>query len=144
MAGRLQSIAHLRRTPILPDNRVTHRPTGLAVPHDRGFALIGDADRGDVARVQAGTANRLDCHSKLRGPNLQSIVLDPTRLRKDLPEFFLRDRARGSFIVKNNRAGAGGAFVEGQEMWHRSLVSERRSNRARLEQEAAASDQQSL
>ena len=33
---------------VLPDDRVHHRLAGVAVPHDRGLALVGDAERGDV------------------------------------------------------------------------------------------------
>ena len=34
---------------VLPDDRVVQRPAGAAVPDERGLALVGDADGGEVA-----------------------------------------------------------------------------------------------
>ena len=38
--------------PVLPDDRVGDRLAGRAIPDDGGLALVGDADRGDVARAR--------------------------------------------------------------------------------------------
>ena len=36
--------ADFRRAPVLPDNGLVDGLAGLALPHHRGFALVGDAD----------------------------------------------------------------------------------------------------
>ncbi len=38
---------------VLPDDRVVHRRAGGAVPQQRGLALVGDADRGEVRCVRS-------------------------------------------------------------------------------------------
>ena len=38
------------RAPALPHNRVVNRLACFLVPNDDRFALIGDADRGDLGR----------------------------------------------------------------------------------------------
>src|SRR5207244_11465518 len=43
---------------ILPDDGVVDRLAGRAVPHDRGLALVGDADGGDVLRRKPGLRDR--------------------------------------------------------------------------------------
>ena len=48
MAGAAQIVAGLRGAPVLPDDGVVDRLAAGAVPDDRGLALIGDADAGDV------------------------------------------------------------------------------------------------
>ena len=40
----LQSVAVLNRAAVLPDNGVGQRLSGLSIPQDGGFALIGDGD----------------------------------------------------------------------------------------------------
>ncbi len=47
-ADLLQLVAHRRGAPVLPDDRVMERLAGLAVPQQRGLALVGDADRHHV------------------------------------------------------------------------------------------------
>jgi hypothetical protein len=48
------SSASLQKPAVLPDDGVGDRPAGPAVPQDGGFALVGDADRRDVAGGQPG------------------------------------------------------------------------------------------
>ena len=48
--SRLQPLAEVGGAAVLPDDRVVDRLAGRAVPDDRRLALVGDADRGDVAR----------------------------------------------------------------------------------------------
>ena len=48
-----QLIAHRGGAPILPHDGGGNRAAGGALPDHRGFALIGDADGGDVARRRA-------------------------------------------------------------------------------------------
>ena len=45
---------------VLPHDGVVQRTSGASVPHDRGLALVGDADGGEVvrARVRRGSTRR--------------------------------------------------------------------------------------
>ena len=47
-----------RRARVLPDDRVVERPAALAIPQHRRLALVGDPDRGDLARVDARRGER--------------------------------------------------------------------------------------
>ena len=46
----LHLVAEAGGAAVLPDDGVADRLAGLAVPDDGGFALVGDADGGDVLR----------------------------------------------------------------------------------------------
>ena len=72
---------------ILPDDGVVDRLAGVAIPEDGGFALVGDADGGDVAGVMPAFFSALNGDSPLRLPDLVRIMLDPSGLRKDLAKF---------------------------------------------------------
>ena len=50
----LQFRANIGGAAILPDDRLVDRLAGLAIPDERRFALIGDADRDDIARRRLG------------------------------------------------------------------------------------------
>ena len=50
----LQPRATLGGAPVLPDDRVGDRLAGLALPDDRGLALVGDADRRQILRFAGG------------------------------------------------------------------------------------------
>ena len=58
-----QTGAQIRRTPVLPDNRVVNCRAGVPVPDDRRFALVRDADcgnfRGGKTGVPQGGVHRL-------------------------------------------------------------------------------------
>ena len=88
---------------------------GRAVPHDRGFPLVGDADSRDVARRETCFHEYLTRGIELRLPDLQRVVLHPSRLGKDLLEFFLGDGADGAVVIEDDGAGAGGSLVEGED-----------------------------
>jgi hypothetical protein len=48
MAGLFQPQALIGGAPVLPDDRGMDGFAGLPVPDDGGFALVGDADRGNL------------------------------------------------------------------------------------------------
>jgi hypothetical protein len=102
-------------TPVLPDDGVVDRFAGLAIPHDRGLALVRDADRCHVTRRHAGLGQRLLRGRELRGPDLLRIVFDPARLRIDLAELALRHRDDAALAVEHDAARARGALVEGEQ-----------------------------
>ena len=104
MAVAFQAIAEVRRATVLPDDRVVDGSPGLPIPHDRRLALVGDANRGDVARPQVRAAERLRRHGDLRRPDFVGIVLDPAGLRKDLRELPLADGDDGGVVIEDDGA----------------------------------------
>ena len=53
-AVRGELVEDLVRAGVLPHDRVVDRLAGVAVPHHRGLALVGDPERGDRTDVAAG------------------------------------------------------------------------------------------
>ena len=49
---------------------------------------------------------------RLRRPDLVGVVLDPARLRENLPKFLLRDRADSAGMIEDERARTGRALIE--------------------------------
>src|SRR5215203_4766810 len=99
-----EPIAESGGAAILPDDGVAHRTSGSAVPDDRGFALVRDADGSDVGRTCVGAPERFDRHRALCRPDLLRVVLNPSRLRKDLLELLLRDGSDRTVMVEQDRA----------------------------------------
>ena len=98
----------------------------LAVPHDRGLALIGDPDRGNrSAPDHAGRFQRPPRGIQLRAPDLLRILLHPARLRIAACK---RRRLHGgslALLVIQRGARTGGAFVQCKDRTHRSILSRR-------------------
>src|SRR5579871_4363289 len=95
-------------------NRLAGRP----FPDDHGFALIGDANGGDIAGTRAHRTKSLNGAAHLAGEDFRGVVLDPARLRVELLELVLRYRGNGAVFVKKNRARAGGALIERKNVTH--------------------------
>ena len=113
-----QTIAKCRCAPILPNNRLMDWGTGVAVPYKGRFALIGNADGGDIfgraARLRHHTANnRLH-----RGPNLLCIMFHPSRLREILWKFLLAGLDRAHVFIKKNGTARRRALVDRQNIGH--------------------------
>src|SRR5690606_39781973 len=76
----LHAVAGLGRAAVLPDDGAMDRAAGLAVPDERGLALVGDADAGELARVdprrQQGVANGLE-----RGADRKSTRLNSSHVK---------------------------------------------------------------
>ena len=104
MALPFQAIAEVRGAAVLPDDRVVDGSPGLPIPDDGRFTLVGDANRGDVARPQARAAERLRHHGYLRRPDFVGIVLDPAGLGKDLREFLLADGDDRGVVIEDDGA----------------------------------------
>src|SRR5262249_3479018 len=106
------TLTQRRRPAILPDDRIVHRATGRTLPQNRGFALVGDADRGDrgLCRYKYLAACRYDTP-----PDLLGIVLDPSRSRVQLGQRDLRNAAGLPRIVEQDCTGARRALVDCQD-----------------------------
>ena len=116
--SRAQPRAGVRGAPVLPDDGVVDRLAGGAVPHDRGLALVGDADAGDVLGRDAGLGHRGAHGRDHRRPDLLRIVLDLARRRIDLAQLLLRAGDRRERCVEHDGARRGGALVDGDEVGH--------------------------
>src|SRR5690606_20632927 len=101
-----------RRAPVLPDDGIVDRPAAVPLPHQRGLALVGDADGGDVGGV---AANGLAAHCQRGGPDFLRVVLDPAVGRVDLAELALGGAPRVSTGVEDDGAGTRGSLVDGQK-----------------------------
>ena len=88
-AGLLELCAFGGGSAVLPDDGGVDGLAGGAVPHDYSFALVGDADGGEIAGARARLGEDFDGATELRGEDLVSVVLDPAGLGIELLEFVL-------------------------------------------------------
>jgi hypothetical protein len=96
---------------VLPDDRVVHGFSGVPVPHHRRLALIGDADRGDVAFGEIGFRERGRHHLAGVDPQLHRVVFHPACARKELVVFLLGDTDHRTVVIEDHAAAGGGALV---------------------------------
>ena len=101
---------------VLPNDRVVHRVTVRALPHDGGLALVGDADGLDLVGSRAGLIEGRADHVERGLPDLLRVVLDPTVARVELAELPPRQAHGGAGMVEQDGAGAGGALVDGENV----------------------------
>ncbi len=87
---------------------------GTAVPHDRGLALVGDADRGEVVTASSLALPSAVCTTAGGAlPDLDGVVLHPARPRQDLLVLQLVPGHLPTLMVEHHEPGAGGALVDG-------------------------------
>ena len=79
-----QGAADFIGTGALPDNGIVIGLAGFPVPDHRGFALVGNADGGDVFAVDPGFSHGPFDHPAAVVPDFQGIMLNPARLGKNL------------------------------------------------------------
>src|SRR6185437_13292912 len=70
MALLSQRVTKGRGASVLPHDGIRDGTASGALPEERGLALVGDADRGDLACAEAGERQRLGRHVALRAPDL--------------------------------------------------------------------------
>jgi hypothetical protein len=101
-AVRLALVAPVRGPPILPDDGAVNRAPARPVPQQRRFALIGDADGGNIARLGAGIAHGAPAGFERGGPQILGRVLDLAVGREMLRKLALgKGRDRGVGPEKN-------------------------------------------
>ncbi len=118
VAFALQPGADVGGAAVLPDDGAVHRLSGRAVPHDRGLALVGDADRGDIFGGKTRLLQRLAADRNGRGPDILRLMLDPARRRKMLRKFLLRRGCDGNVAAEHDGARGCGALIDGQHKGH--------------------------
>jgi hypothetical protein len=98
---------------------VIHGTAGRAVPQCRRLALIGDADRSQIARRDTRILQRALRRFELRAPDIVGIVLDPARLGKVLRKLALVDAADRAAMIENDRARTGRPLIERENVFQR-------------------------
>ena len=104
--------ADVRGAAALPDNGIVHGRAALPVPEHRGFALVRDPDRHDLARVPARVGQGAGDDLAGDVPDLGRVMGDPSRLREALPELLLGRTQAASVRVDQDGSDAGRAEVE--------------------------------
>ncbi len=110
-----QPVAQGGRAPVLPDDGVVDRLAGFTIPDQRRFALVGDADSGDIGGAQSGRGDGFLGRAELRRPDIARVVLNPAGLRKYLAEFALRLATNAAVTVEDDGAAGRRALIEGQD-----------------------------
>ena len=93
-----------------------NRTACLSVPDDSGLPLIGDADSGNLRRLNTGLCDDLHHHGVLGGPNLHSVVFHPPLPWIVLGKFLLCQTGDILILIKENCTGAGRALIQGQQI----------------------------
>src|SRR5215831_15202809 len=88
----------------------------FSVPHHSGFTLIGYADCGKITGLEAAMLQGLGDHLLCPTPDLGSIVLHPSWLRKNLFVLFLRYRNDSPGTVEYDKSRAGGTLIDGSNV----------------------------
>jgi hypothetical protein len=101
-----------RHPRVLPHERVAERHARPPVPDDGGLALVGDADRGEVACLQPPGAQRAGDDRLRVSPDFYRVMLDPSRLRIDLRVLDLRLGDDPGGLVEHDEASAAGALID--------------------------------
>src|SRR5439155_18909259 len=104
-----------RSAAILPDNRAMDGPARGALPGAHRLALVRDADGvGRNSRLFDGFARGVDGDAQ----DLLGVVLDLSRRREVLGEFAVTPAEDAAVGAQDERGGAGGALIEGEDSRH--------------------------
>src|SRR3546814_8918526 len=90
-------------------------PAGLAVPDDRGLALVRDADGCDRLGADTGLGQSINHCASLCVPDFRRIVFDPARLWIVLCELALREAYDVALAIEHDAAGTGSALARSEE-----------------------------
>ena len=110
-----QGLTPLCSAPVLPDDGPMDRGSCGPIPHHHGFALIGDADCGDVEGRGSGLIQRGPGRSQGGAPQVLGLVFDPSRSWKVLIEGLLADSQDRAMGIEHQRSGGRGALVESED-----------------------------
>ena len=89
-----------------------------AVPDDGRLALVGDADGGDVGRLQLRPGRAPRRRRRSARPRSPPGRARPSRAWGRSAELLLARRPDDAVVVEHDGAGAGGALVEGEDVGH--------------------------
>ena len=111
-----QRITNVGGAAVLPDDGVGDRLAGVAIPEQRSFSLVGDANRRDVTGRELGQAQCSFGGVQLGFPDRRGIMLDPARSGLNLRKLTLCDRHGSSEFVENNRPRTGRPLIQCKNM----------------------------
>jgi hypothetical protein len=90
-----------------------NRRIRCSIPDNSGFALVGDADGGNVGGFGVGFRQSFAGAIQLRIPDVFGVVFDPTGLRKDLRKFLLGYANDAAGVVEQNGTRRSRALIQG-------------------------------
>ena len=99
-------------TPVLPNDSAINGLATVAIPQQRGFALVGNTD---CSNGRFSAIDGLACHLQRSAPDVLRIMLHPTISREMLFELFLRGKQIIAVAIKQHGAGTGGALIDTQK-----------------------------
>src|SRR5690554_1540680 len=98
----LQAVAVGRGSPVLPDDGIVERLTGISVPEYGRFPLVGDPYGSNLTGFQVLFAKCLGNDGDLRSPYFHRVMFHPAWLGKFLFKILLGNGFDLSFFIKNN------------------------------------------
>ncbi len=116
VAGATERRARRCGDPALPDDRVGDRPARGALPDDDRLALVRDADRGDVGRIERARGEGLACRLKLRAPDRLGVMGHVPGRREALRELVLGGGAGAALRVEDDRPRRRRPLIERQKV----------------------------
>ncbi|MCY1346655.1 hypothetical protein D9M69_327470 [compost metagenome] len=116
VAGGLERGAIVRGAAVLPDDGRVDGRAGQRIPDQGGLALVGDADGGDIGRVEAALLDGFAADLEGGQPDFLAVVLHPAVLRKILLELLLSTRHRQTLGAEDDGTATGGALVDGEQV----------------------------
>ena len=108
---------------VLPDNRVVHGLATFPVPDDRGFALVGDPDCGQIFGPQPARFHCFMDDILRAAPDFLRVVLNPSRLGIDLLVLSLSCAHDASGTIEHDETRTGRSLVNGANVICHSWVS---------------------
>ena len=85
---------------VLPDDGVKVRFAGVFVPDNGGFALVGDANSGNIPVFGTSFLERALDHVLCPGPDLHGVMFHPASLGIDLLMFHLVDADDAAAMIE--------------------------------------------
>jgi len=131
-----EGVAPVARAQVRPDDGRIDRPAGFAVPEQRRFTLVGDADSRDVVRFKPGRGDGFGGDAGLRRPQLHRVLLDPARTRRGVRDRLFGDGDQPARVVEHQGARAREALIQREHHLLAEGARTRAHGRALREKEA--------
>ena len=103
----LEGVAVLGSSAALPDDCMINGISGILIPYNCRFSLIGNSDRRNIRSLRTDHIHGFHRYAKHTRPDFIRIMLHPARLRKVLMELALCYTAHFTFFIKQDAPVAG-------------------------------------
>ena len=114
----LQPLHQRRGAAALPHDRIAEGLAGRALPEQRGFALIGDADGRNIVYVDPRFFHRELQRVQLTVQNVLRTMLHPAGLGINLRKFNAVRRDQIRMLVEHDGARAGRSLIQRYDILH--------------------------